>query len=116
MQVNDSTPALEYIQTESQVKIFSAVIGYDDLTVSLGEDSTSPAVLQKGHSWMLTCKRYLHGEDSAIGSVIDATRAPVTDSNEIDTKFNLDIHCCDPDDEEVSLGCVKGFEQKWHFV
>ena len=102
MQVIDPTQAFKYTLTESQVQIFSAVIGYDDLTLSLGEEFTSPAVLQKGHSWMLTCKRSLYGDASGNGTVVDATAAPVTAIAEIDTKFNLDIHCCDPEDEEVN--------------
>ena len=81
---------------------FRVVIGYDDLVVPLGEESLKPAVLQRGHSWMLTCTRSLNGEAVGNGTVTEAPRAPVTDEITIDTKFNLDIHCCDPEDTDVN--------------
>ena len=76
------------------------VIGYDDLIVPTGEEQV--AVLQRGNSWMLTCTRALNGEEDGSGQVLDDGPSGVTARTEIDTEFNLEIHCCDPADTAVS--------------
>ena len=79
------------------------VIGYDDLTNVIGTNPENLSILQKGHSWMLTCSRLLNDEASGNGVVIVPEVPAGNYEDEIETDFNMDILCCDPDETEVGF-------------
>ena len=75
------------------------IVGYNDLNHILPNNKT--VRLQLGQYWDFTCKRQLTGEASGDGVVGAFTEEPVTRIGEVETYFNMDIMCCDPEENDT---------------
>ena len=63
---------------------------------------SDPVALALGTSWELSCYRTLQGTVTDIAVVLDNDAERVTANETISTEFNMEIACCDKDDDEVS--------------
>ena len=74
------------------------IVGYNDLFHTIGR-SGQRVRLQTGEYWDFTCTRKLTGTGGDGGKVDETTDKPGAETGFVETDFNVDIMCCDPEDE-----------------